>query len=217
MVSIQCLVYNHEPYLRQCLDGFVMQKANFKFEAIVHDDVSTDRSAEIIREYAEKYPDIIKPIFEKENQFSKGFDKLSSIMNAAGKGKYIALCEGDDYWTDPLKLQKQVDFMEAHPDYAMCFSDAVVTWEDDKGIIPRSGFFNVETREYTGQDLLRNWVPTASVLYRNYQEGLSPPTDKGFIYADIVTFLACVSRKSLVRCRERVVYRRHPGSVSWSQ
>ncbi|NLN98858.1 MAG: glycosyltransferase [Bacteroidales bacterium] len=217
LVSIQCLVYNHEPYLRQCLDGFVMQKANFKFEAIVHDDVSTDRSAEIIREYAEKYPDIIKPIFEKENQFSKGFDKLSSIMNAAGKGKYIALCEGDDYWTDPLKLQKQVDFMEAHPDYAMCFSDAVVTWEDDKGIIPRSGFFNVETREYTGQDLLRNWVvPTASVLYRNYyQEGLSPPTDKRFIYADIVTFLWLASLgKVWCDAEKRVVYRRHPGSVS---
>ena len=71
MVSIRCLVYNHEPYLRQCLDGFVMQQTNFRFEAIVHDDASTDGSAAIIREYAAKYPDIIKPIYETENQYSK--------------------------------------------------------------------------------------------------------------------------------------------------
>ena len=122
LVSIQCLVYNHEPYLRQCLDGFVMQKTNFRFEAIVHDDVSTDGSAAIIREYAEKYPDIIKPIYETENQYSKRDGSLFKIMNAACKGKYIALCEGDDYWIDPLKLQKQVDFLESNQEYAMIYT-----------------------------------------------------------------------------------------------
>lgn len=120
LVSIQCLVYNHEPYLRQCLDGFVMQKTNFKFEAIVHDDVSTDGSAAIIREYAEKYPDIIKPIFEIENQYSKHDGSLDRIMRDACKGKYIALCEGDDYWIDPLKLQKQVDLLENNLDCSLC-------------------------------------------------------------------------------------------------
>lgn len=97
LVSIQCLVYNHEPYLRQCLDGLVMQKTNFKFEAIVHDDCSTDNSASIIREYAEKYPEIIKPIYETENQYSKHNGDLDRIMNSACKGKYIAFCEGDDF------------------------------------------------------------------------------------------------------------------------
>lgn len=125
LVSIQCLVYNHEPYLRQCLDGFVMQKTNFRFEAIVHDDVSTDGSAKIIREYAEKYPDIIKPIYETENQYSKRDGSLERIMYEACRGKYIAICEGDDYWTDSLKLQKQVDFMEKNPNYSMCFGDAI--------------------------------------------------------------------------------------------
>ena len=120
MVSIRCLVYNHEPYIRQCLDGFVMQKTNFRFEAIVHDDASTDGTAAIIREYAEKYPDIIKPIFETENQYSKGNGALRKIMDAHMRGKYIALCEGDDYWIDPLKLQKQVDYMEEHPECSMC-------------------------------------------------------------------------------------------------
>ncbi len=120
LVSIQCLVYNHEPYLRQCLDGFVMQKTSFKFEAIVHDDVSTDGSAAIIREYAEKYPDIIKPIFETENQYSKKDGSLERIVHEACKGKYIALCEGDDYWIDPLKLQKQVDILEDSEEYSIC-------------------------------------------------------------------------------------------------
>lgn len=114
LVSIRCAVYNHEPYLRQCLDGFVMQKTTFPFEAIVHDDASTDGSAAIIREYAEKYPDIIKPIYESENQYSKG-GSIAKIMNDAmhPNSKYVALCEGDDYWTDPYKLQMQVDIMEA--------------------------------------------------------------------------------------------------------
>lgn len=118
LVSIRCTVYNHEPYLRECLDGFVMQKTNFPFEAIVHDDASTDGSAAIIREYAEKYPDIIKPIYETENQYSKCDGSLARIMNAAvhPASKYIAICEGDDYWTDPHKLQMQVDIMERDPD-----------------------------------------------------------------------------------------------------
>lgn len=123
MVTIHCLVYNHGPYLRQCLDGFVMQKTNFRFEAIVHDDVSTDDSAAIISEYAEKFPEIIKPIFETENQYTKFDGSLTRVMNEHTYGKYIAFCEGDDCWTDPLKLQKQVDFLEQHLDYSLSHSD----------------------------------------------------------------------------------------------
>ena len=119
MVTIRCLAYNHEPYIRQCLEGFVMQKTNFRFEAIVHDDASTDGTAAIIKEYAEKYPDIIKPIFETENQYSKRDGSIKRIMNEHTHGKYIAFCEGDDYWIDPLKLQKQVDFLESNPEYSM--------------------------------------------------------------------------------------------------
>jgi len=130
LVTIRCITYNHEPYIRQCLEGFVMQKTNFKFEAIVHDDASTDKTADIIREYAEKYPDIIKPIYETENQYSKSDGSLGRIMNAHTKGKYIALCEGDDYWTDPLKLQKQVDFLENNPEYGMCFTNVDRYFQD---------------------------------------------------------------------------------------
>ena len=124
MVSIWCITYNHEPYIRQCLDGFVMQKTNFRFEAIVHDDASTDGTAAIVREYAEKYPDIIKPIFETENQYSKGDGSLDRIFQETCKGKYTALFEGDDYWIDPLKLQKQVDFLECYDDYTLIGGNA---------------------------------------------------------------------------------------------
>ena len=117
LVVIQCMVYNHNPYIKDALEGFVMQKTNFPFVAIVHDDASTDGTADIIREYAEKYSNIIIPIFEKENQYSKKDDSLGRIMNEAINAtgaKYVAICEGDDYWTDPYKLQKQVDILEAN-------------------------------------------------------------------------------------------------------
>lgn len=121
MVTIRCIAYNQEKYIRQCLEGFVMQKTNFRFEAIVHDDASKDGTADIVREFAEKYPDIIKPIYETENQYSKHDGSLERIMDEHTHGKYIAICEGDDYWIDPLKLQKQFDFMEAHPECSLCF------------------------------------------------------------------------------------------------
>lgn len=118
LVAIECLAYNHGPYIRQCLDGFVMQKTDFSFIAIVHDDASADDTAKIIREYAQNYPDIIKPILETENQYSKKDGSLGRIIKKAipEDVKYIALCEGDDYWTDPYKLQKQINYMESHPE-----------------------------------------------------------------------------------------------------
>ncbi|MDD3036338.1 glycosyltransferase [Bacteroides sp.] len=122
-VTICCLTYNHEKFVKQCLDGFIMQKTNFHFEVLIHDDASTDKTQEIIREYATNYPDIIKPVLQKENQYSKGIRAiLATFCYPQAKGKYIAICEGDDYWIDPLKLQKQVDFLENNPDYAMVYT-----------------------------------------------------------------------------------------------
>ena len=122
---INCTTYNHEIYLRDALEGFVNQQTNFPFVAIVHEDASTDGTADLLREYAEKYPDIILPIYGKDNQYSNPKGKLNKIINKAceaTKAKYIAFCEGDDYWVDPLKLQKQVDFLESHPNYSMICS-----------------------------------------------------------------------------------------------
>lgn len=119
MVTVYCLAFNHEKYIRDALEGFVCQKTNFSYEVIVHDDASNDNTPQIIREYAEKYPDIVKPIFQTENQYSKGVSILNAFMLPAMKGKYIALCEGDDYWTDDYKLQKQFDIMEKHPECSL--------------------------------------------------------------------------------------------------
>ena len=123
LVSICCLTYNHAPFVRKCLDGFLMQKTTFPIEILIHDDCSTDGTDAIIKEYAEKYPDIIKPLFETENQYSNGYrGKMDITFNySRSQGKYIATCEGDDYWIDPLKLQKQVDFMEANLEYSVTF------------------------------------------------------------------------------------------------
>lgn len=135
LLVIYCLVYNHEPYLRMCLDGFVSQKTNFRYLAVIHEDASTDNSASILREYEEKYPNIIKVIYETENQWSKG--NLTRIMKDAIdeiNPKYQTLCEGDDYWTDPYKLQKQMDIMEAHPEYSVCFHRTDV-YDCEKGCI----------------------------------------------------------------------------------
>lgn len=120
LVSICCATYNHENYIRDAIEGFLMQKTTFKFEVLIHDDASTDKTQEIIKEYHQVYPGLIKPIYQTENQFSKGINPSIKYNVCRAKGKYIAFCEGDDYWTDPYKLQKQVDFMEANPEYSMC-------------------------------------------------------------------------------------------------
>lgn len=119
LVSVFCEVYNHEAYLRQCLDGLTMQQCDFKYEILIHDDCSQDNSVDIIKEYVDAYPDIMKPIYQPENQTSKGIDLWCAYQFPRAKGKYIAVCEGDDYWTDPLKLQKQVDFLESHSEYGL--------------------------------------------------------------------------------------------------
>ena len=114
-VSVLCLCYNHEKYLERCIEGFLKQKVNFNVEILIHDDASTDSSQNIIKKYADLYP-FIKPVLQKENQYSKGVNIENSILSKQAKGKYIAICESDDYWTDPYKLFTQVNLFESHPD-----------------------------------------------------------------------------------------------------
>lgn len=131
MVSILCTAYNHEAYIAQALESFVSQKTDFDFEVLVNDDLSTDNTAQIIRSYAEKYPGIIKPIFQEKNLFSQGKCIYTEVFFPICRGKYVAVCEGDDYWTDDTKLQRQVDFMEAHPDYSLCVHNTMLHYCDD--------------------------------------------------------------------------------------
>ena len=167
LVSICCITYNHENFIRQALDGFLMQQTNFPIEIIIHDDASTDNTANIIREYQGKHPHLIKPILQTENQYSQG-KKVSPITFKQAQGKYIALCEGDDYWTDPLKLQKQVDFLEANPDFAICFHKVKI-WEE--GQLKDNYITRVPSSVSTIVDLAKgNYIHTPSCLFRNNTE-----------------------------------------------
>ena len=170
MVSVVCDVYNHEPYLRQCLDGFVIQKTNFKIEVLVHDDASTDKSAEIIMEYTNKYPDIFKPILQQENQYSRGVGIWKTYQFPRVAGKYVAICEGDDYWTDPYKLQKQVDFLESHPDFDMVRTDSNVYYQDTNitinSVFGKKLFPNCEDT-FVDYVVRPAWLATCSWLIRS--------------------------------------------------
>lgn len=178
LVTIRCITYNHEQYIRDALEGFVMQKTDFPFVAIVHDDASTDSTAAIIREYADKYPTIIMPIYEIENQYSKGLDSLSQVVNKACEitnAKYYALCEGDDYWTDPLKLQFQVKFMESNPEYGLCYGRSYKYNQVTGKICGTKGNNKCSFKEI----VLANCIPTATTLFKsqlfnNYQNEIEP-------------------------------------------
>ena len=180
MVSIICTAYNHEKYIRKCLDGFVMQETDFLYEVLVHDDASTDTTSSIIQEYEKLYPNIIKPIYQTENQYSKGVSITRNIIFPKCRGKYIAICEGDDYWTDPNKLQKQIAALETHPDCFMCVCKAERVSEDeseiigycpsfplDEGVIESDGFLDIVFKEYAFHT--SSYVFCAS-LYKRYAE-----------------------------------------------
>jgi glycosyltransferase involved in cell wall biosynthesis len=171
LVSISCLTYNHGQFIRKCLDGFLMQKTNFQYEVLVHDDASTDNTRAIIEEYAQKHPDIIFPLFQEENQYQKGVRGMMAKFNfPRARGKYIALCEGDDYWTDPLKLQKQVDFLEHNSDYVLCFHKSMVLQDEELLPDPLEERYNrIKKYPVTKMDLLEqsNFMHTNSVVFRN--------------------------------------------------
>lgn len=211
IVTVWCLAYNQKDFIRDALEGFVMQKTTFPFEVIVHDDASTDGTTAIVQEYARRYPDIIKPVIETENQWQKG--GLKHIINVMNEnycnGKYIAFCEGDDYWTAPQKLQQQVDFLESHAEYSMCFHSAKKKYETTARAWINCE--NIEDRDYDATDIFVNWtVPTASVMCR--REGMEfyanlkhPERIQNY---DIFIFLSCAMIGKLRGMHEQMsVYR----------
>lgn len=193
-VMVVTLTYNHAPYIEDTLKGIVMQQTNFPVVACVLDDCSTDGTADIVRRYEAQYPDLIKGFYYDENQFSQGKFTGEVLASWVEKVKYIALCEGDDYWTDPLKLQKQVDFMNKNRGYSLCFHNALVHWEGVERL--DTLFYNIETRNYSGEEVYEKWViPTASIMFRtnvlmdcDIQRKLST---KGLLALDYALVLSC--------------------------
>ncbi len=177
LVSIICLTYNHAAYIRECLDGFLMQKTDFPIEVIIHDDASTDGTTDIIREYAEKYPNIIKPIIQTENQYSKhhNFALIISECFKRVSGDYIAFCEGDDYWIDSYKLHAQIEYLEDNPKYGMVYSK-VKRFDQESKVIKDTWGGNSEN--FT-ELIEKNTIPTPTAVIRkqiiqNYIEDIRP-------------------------------------------
>lgn len=171
LVSIFCVSYNHEKYIRDVLEGFLLQKTNFPIEILIHDDASTDKTADIIKEYEIKYPYIIKPIYQDENQLSQGIRPNIKYNIPRASGKYIAFCDGDDYWIDPFKLQKQVDFMEKNLKFVACAHNAKImdeTNEDSKSFVN----FDMSKNIFTVDDFTKGeaYFHASSMLFRNSVE-----------------------------------------------
>ena len=169
LVSIRCATCNHERFITDALDGFLNQETNFPFEIVVHDDASTDKTAEIIRIYEKKYPSIIRAIYEEENQYSKRDGSLARIMNAACRGKYIAYCEGDDCWTNPHKLQMQIDLMESDLAVSLIHTNFTTIDENGKNIERphHQSFFKYSKKENGLVSLFeKNHIMTLTVVVR---------------------------------------------------
>lgn len=221
LVSICCLTYNHAKYVRQCIDGFLMQKTSFPIEILVHDDASTDGTDVILQEYESKYPNIIFPIYETENKYSNGYrGRMDIVFNySRARGKYIASCEGDDYWTDPLKLQKQVDFMESHPEYSICFHRCQHLYEktgkftkDNCGFLFKQGQTGVDV---SIDMFFKEWITQPlTMLFR--KELFDPKWQKKYKYYrdthEIYHFLK--AGKGYLFSFEGGVYRIHSGGIA---
>ena len=199
-VTVLCLAYNHAKYIRDALEGFVSQKTSFPFEVIVHDDASTDGTDAIIREYQAKYPDIIKPIFQEENQYSKGVLITKEFLFPLIKGEFVAFCEGDDYWTDSQKLQRQVEALEAHPEADICshrtlrlkdggfdgwiapkLRSQVVSAEDV--ILGGGGWYCATSSLMCRREAYLEWTPMRDVVMIDYVLAIQGSLRGGMVYS----------------------------------
>jgi len=175
LVSIECITYNHELYIKDAINGFLIQKTNFPFEIIIYDDASTDNTQKIINDYKRKYPKIIKTILQKENQYQKGKNFRHFILDKL-KGKYVAICEGDDYWTDPNKLMKQVNFLENNPQYIATAHNVRTIDENYKLVDEKiNPWKKLPNHVFTFKDgeSMKLAGQTASLVYRNIWKNLS--------------------------------------------
>lgn len=165
MVTVACITYNHAAYIRQAIESFLMQQTNFAIEIIVHDDASTDGTTAIVQEYASRCPGLIIPMIQTENQYSKGIKPLPQIVAPMARGKYIAWCEGDDYWTDPLKLQKQLDYLELHDSCSLVCTKRFVLTTSGELLEEKTE----EKQIYNSCDVLNGFVPgSQTIVFRNY-------------------------------------------------
>lgn len=226
LVSVSCATYQHGPYIRQCIEGFLMQKTSFPIEIIIGEDGSSDETVEICKEYAEKYPDLIRlflrdrslsQYYDDEGKFGGRFNGIWCRMSA--RGKYIALCEGDDYWIDPLKLQKQVDYMESHPKCSLCFHAHQELFQDGSKVDVHR--YSSDVDDCPIKDVIMNgggFMATNSMLYR--RNSLVTPPPKWYFdcpVGDLPLMLLLASSGSVGYIDELWSCYRRDSVGSWSQ
>jgi glycosyltransferase involved in cell wall biosynthesis len=215
LVSVACATYNHKRYIRKAIDSFLTQKCCFQYEIIIHDDASTDGTSEIVREYAELHPDIIKPLYQTQNQYSRGRKCITEFVLPKCQGKYIAFCEGDDYWTDPLKLQRQVEIFQKYPDCIICGGRARTWSEANESFTLMTPSLDKDIKCMSGTQFfyLDDWVKTCTrMVPRDYF--LQIPLRFAMDYCNVHYLLATHPSRTF-RCIEEevAVYREHSKGV----
>lgn len=213
LVSICCLTYNHEKFIAEAIEGFLMQETRFPVEILVRDDASTDGTSEIVREYERRFPHLFINIYEAENQWGKrkAFGQIVSKIS----GKYIAICEGDDYWIDPRKLQKQFEFMEAHQDCSGCAHMAYRIDENGKEMGYQTAM-TINEGPIRGEDLaFLNFIPTGSLFFRNYPHDYEGAYQASPVGDWFIHFLNLEKGYYYFFKDAMSVYRFHPGGT-WS-
>jgi len=212
LVSIWMITYNHEKYIAQAIESVLMQDTNFDFEIVIGEDCSTDHTRQIVKDFEKKYPEIIHAIYHEKNVGANRNAFEFTLPQC--RGKYIALCEGDDFWTDPKKLQKQVDFMESNSEFTCCYHNAQIKFEGVRG---KDHLFNSMYQKDTlvVQDIINGIrIPTASMLYRN--EALEIPEWINQIYNGDLALRLLLASKGNIKYIDQVmsVYRVQQGGLN---
>ncbi len=217
VVTIKCITYQHVNFIRDAIEGFLMQETTFPVEILIHDDASTDGTADIVREYQAKYPQLIRTVLQTENQYSQG-NKPGKFLNPLIRGEFVALCEGDDYWTDPHKLGKQVKLLEEHPEISGVFhwANELLTAGQSAPLL-RSSEKNWLRSRLTVKDVLEdNVIATCSVVYRKSLRPVLSAEYNKLPMGDWPLWIHLALKGPLVCVPKRMaVYRHHSGGV-WS-
>jgi len=218
LVSIGCITYNHEKFVREAIESFLNQKTTFKVEILIHDDASQDRTPEILKDYAQEWPHLFSMILQTENQYSKGLNPEDINLRRA-KGKYIALCEGDDYWTDPLKLQKQVNFLESNPDYSVCVG-GFRSYIESENRIDETYLYSFEGESEVGfpftlEEMKQTWLTKllTALIRSDVLKSFDPSVYQH--YRDIHLFYHLIKGYKAYYFKEIFgIYRVHPGGIN---
>jgi glycosyltransferase involved in cell wall biosynthesis len=216
VATIRCMTYNHANFIRDALEGFLMQETSFPVQILVHDDASEDGTRRIVQEYCRQYPRLITGVLQQENQWSKGI-KPSNALNHLVRGEFVALCEGDDYWVDPRKLECQIDFLIMNPEFVGCFTDFVEV--DEAGnVTNRNGLVPERKRNYDHLTVLSSYTPkTATAVFRKPSEDLLASISKIRVTNGDTVFWSFLTQSGPAAYIDRVTaaYRRHDGGM-WS-